>query len=155
MSEIQKQIGDVLEDRPAARVNINSSVADAMEIIESCQSDCVLIFDEHKVKGIFTSRDFLHRVVAEKRLPADTAICDVMTPDPELLNHTDCISYAIERMATCGFRNIAIATDSDRIAMLSVWSVMAHLSEVLNEVQESRQEQDDEILDEMTDLGGG
>jgi hypothetical protein len=31
---------------------------------------------------------------------------------------------------------------------------MAHLSEVLSEVEESRQD-DDDMLDELTDLGGG
>jgi signal-transduction protein with cAMP-binding, CBS, and nucleotidyltransferase domain len=154
LTQIQKQISDVLEGQPAARINIEDNVADALVEMKAKKSDCVLVFDGDDIKGIFTSRDFLHRVAAENQLPSETAIRDVMTSNPEQLQYSDCISYAIERMATCGFRNIPIATESEQLALLSVWDVMAHLSEVLSEVEESRQD-DDDMLDELTDLGGG
>jgi CBS domain-containing protein len=102
--------------------------------------------------GIFTGRDFLNRVAAEKRKPAETLLGEVMTKAPETLGPDDCVSYAIDRMANGGFRNVPIVADGRPVAVISVRDVMTHLAEVFAEIEEG--DADDEMKD-WVDIGGG
>ena len=151
MQQVEKPIADFLDERPAILVAADASVAHAIELMRAEQSSCVLVMENEVLAGIFTERDFLNRVVAARRLPAETKICEVMTPDPKTLRAQDNVSYAIERMASRGFRHIPIIDDDSPAAVLTVWKVMTHLSGMLAEVAEVNAA----VVDEWTDIGGG
>ena len=89
----------------------------------------------------------------KKILPADVKICDVMTPNPDTLSNDDYIGYAIERMARYGYRNIPIENTKQGLVVLTVWNVMTHNSDILADAEEI--ESDREIMEEMSDIGGG
>jgi CBS domain-containing protein len=95
----------------------------------------VLIVEGHVLVGIFTSRDFLNRVAAERRDPGEVALGDVMTPAPKTLRPRDGVAFAINWMAVEGFRNVPIVDDDGRIqGVLTVWDVMRHLDDVFDEI---------------------
>lgn len=150
MQRIQKTISEILRDRPAPAVSPKATVMDAVRAMTSQGLDCVLVVEQGAVVGIFTERDFLNRVAAEGLIPAQTNISDVMTRDPEVLRPDNCISYAIERIATRGYRNVPIVENGRPPAVLTVRDVMKHLSDVLAEVEEA-----DPSDDEYMDFGGG
>jgi CBS domain-containing protein len=151
---IQKTIADFISDEPLPQVAPDQSVEAAVDVMSDTKSDCVLILDGDRLVGIFTERDFLNRVTAKKRPPAQTPIADVMTADPSTLRQKDRISYAINRMAVGGFRNIPIVDENARpVAVLSVRDVMRHLYELFAEVEGDAAKSGE--WDEWTDLGGG
>jgi CBS domain-containing protein len=47
------------------------------------QSSCAVVIIEDKLRGIFTSKDILMRVVAENLPPSETLVETVMTQNPE------------------------------------------------------------------------
>ncbi len=151
MQQIQKQISEVLSDKPDLTIAADASVMDAIDKMTKDHSECLLVVENKEVVGIFTERDFLNRVVGARLIPEETSLRNVMTVNPDTLRPGDCVSYAVERMASRGFRNIPIVDDEDPAAVLTVWDVMSHLSEVLDEVEED----DANDLDEWTDIGGG
>ena len=151
MQQIQKPISEFLSEKPDLTITVDASVTDAVNKMTTDKIECLLVVENNEVLGIFTERDFLNRVVGERLIPADTSIRDVMTSNPETLKIDDSVPYAIERMATRGYRNIPIVGDGKKKAVLTVWDVMSHLSEVLDEIVEIN----DADLDEWTDMGGG
>ncbi len=151
MQQIQKPISDFLGGKAVTTIAANANVLEAINKMSAEHSECLLVIDNDTLIGIFTERDFLNRVVGARLIPADTPILDVMTPEPDTLGTADGVSYAVERMASRGFRNIPIVDDIDPTAVLSVWDVMSHLSEVLVEVDEDSSTN----IDEWTDIGGG
>jgi CBS domain-containing protein len=151
MQQIQKPISEFLSDKPDLTIAADTSVMDAVEKMTREHSECLLVIENEELVGIFTDRDFLNRVVGARLIPADTALRDVMTVNPDTLRPGDGVSYAVERMASRGFRNIPIVDDDNPAAVLTVWDVMSHLSEVVDEVEENN----DIGLDEWTDIGGG
>ena len=151
MQQIQKQISEFLSDKPDLTIAVDASVMDAVNKITADQSECLLVVENEEVVGIFTERDFLNRVVGARLIPAETSLRNVMTVNPDILRPGDGVSYAVERMASRGFRNIPIVDNDNPAAVLTVWDVMSHLSEVLAEVEENS----DSDLDEWTDIGGG
>lgn len=151
MQQIQKPISGFLTGKPALTAGTDVSVLDAITLMKDALSEYLLIVDGNNVAGIFTERDFLNKVVADRLDPSETSIRDVMTADPDTLRPQDNITYAVERMATRGFRNIPIIADEGPAAMLTIWDVMSHLSSVLTEVEENS----NIALEEWMDLGGG
>lgn len=154
MQSIQKTIQEFLSEDALPAAAPDDLVTAAAATMKEKQQDCVLILDGSELVGIFTERDFLYRVTAEQRNPADTKVRDVMTPKPETLRATDSIAYAINRMVVRGFRNIPIVDDSGKpVSVLDVRDVMSHLNEVFAEVSEGGG--GDGEWDEWTDIGGG
>src|SRR6185503_10124115 len=97
--------------------------------------DCVLGLDGDKLVGVFTSRDFLKRVAAPRKDPAQVTLGEVMTPTPRTLRPRDGVGYAINWMAMEGFRNVPIVDDDGHVlGVLTVWDVMRHLGDVFDDI---------------------
>ncbi len=148
---IQKTIAEFTGKRGYTCVAPSESVANVAAAMKKDATDCALVCEPGGVLvGIFTAWDLLSRVAA-RRLPADTTpVSEVMTAKPETLEPEACITYAMNRMAHGGYRNVPIVDSSGRaVANLSVRELMAHLADVFAEL--------DDVPDppEWTDLGGG
>lgn len=88
----------------------------------------ILIVDDNKLVGLFSERDVLTRVVAQGRIPAETPIVDVMTPDPECLCFDDEIVFALNKMTVGGFRHVPILDeDGAPTAVVSMRDVVDHI----------------------------
>jgi CBS domain-containing protein len=146
-------ISEFVSDETVSTIDVDATVMDAISVMTSTHQNYVLVTEKGSTVGLFTDRDLLYRVTSEKRLPGEVAIRDVMTPSPDTLKADDYISYAIEKMARYGFRNIPIVDDTGTTSVLTVWNIMSHMSEILEDVEQI--EKDKEIVDEITDTGGG
>jgi CBS domain-containing protein len=148
---IQKTIGEFLGgNRTFPEVKPTDTVASVVEVMKSYSSDCALVCDGESLVGVFTAWDFLSRVAAPELDATTTRVDEVMTSAPETLAPEACITYAVNRMAHGGYRNIPIVDQSARpIANLTVRDVVSHLADVFAEL--------DDVPDapEWTDLGGG
>jgi CBS domain-containing protein len=56
-----------------------ATVLDAAQLMNERHIGSVLVIDRGRLVGIFTERDVMRRVVAEERLPHETALEEVMT----------------------------------------------------------------------------
>jgi CBS domain-containing protein len=150
---MNKNISEFVSDEAVSTIDVDATVMDAINVMTSTLHNYVLVTEKGSTVGIFTDRDLLYRVTGEKCLPGEIAIRDVMTPNPDTLKADDFISYAIEKMARQGFRNVPIVDDTGTTSVLTVWNIMSHMSEILEDVEQI--EKDKEIVDEITDTGGG
>jgi signal-transduction protein with cAMP-binding, CBS, and nucleotidyltransferase domain len=154
MERIQRTIGEVLGEHSWPELAPTASVAAAVEAMARDGVDCVLIVEEGRVSGVFTARDFLHRIAGARLLPAQVPLSDVMTRNPVVLQREHCITYAINCMATRNIRNVPVVDDAGRpVGVLRVWDVIAHLSDVFEEIAQVPRE--DPSSDMWLDLGGG
>jgi CBS domain-containing protein len=154
MERIQRTIGEVLGDQAWPELSPGATVAAALEAMTRDGIDCVLVVDAGKVVGVFTARDFLHRVAGAGALPHEIPLSEVMTRDPVVMRRHDCVTYAINCMATRNIRNVPVVDDDGRpVGLLRVWDVMAHLSELFEEIAQLPPESPTDDL--WLDLGGG
>ncbi len=155
MTSIQKTISSCIHEGAFSAVSPTTTVLEAILDLRASKRECVLVTENNKIRGIFTERDFLNRVIVCGLSPGKTPISEVMTPNPDTLGTEDSIAFAINRMAVRKFRNIPILDSDDKpLAVLSVRDVIKHLSEVLKEVGENRVA-DSPDWDPWTDIGGG
>jgi len=153
MAQIDQTISEFIADRALPSVAPGDPVAHALEVMRARACDALVVMDLDRLVGIFTERDFLNRVAAPKLDVGTTKVEQVMTAEPETLSPSDSITYAINRMAIHGFRNIPIARpDGPIAAVLTVRDVVAHLSVLFDELRKPSREDD---WREWTDIGGG
>ncbi len=153
MERIQRTVGDLLGDTTWPELAPSATVQAALDAMARDGVDCVLVVEGPTLVGIFTSRDFLYRVAAAGKVPSTVALAEVMTPQPQVLKRHDCVTYAINRMATRNIRNLPIVDDGGRpVGVLRAWDVIGHLSDVFDEIAQTPPETADDM---WLDIGGG
>ncbi|MFI4861397.1 MAG: CBS domain-containing protein [Phycisphaerales bacterium JB063] len=74
-------VGELLAAKEHAVLSVspNTSVLDAAVLMNEKRVGALLVVEGDTMQGIFTERDILRRVVAEKKAPSETAVGQVMT----------------------------------------------------------------------------
>ncbi len=93
----------------------DGTVTEAIRAMQREQAGCVIVTDDgtmnSKLRGIFTERDVLFRIVDRGKNPATLPLSEVMTPDPEVLPEKATVAYVLNKMSVGGFRNVPIVND--------------------------------------------
>jgi CBS domain-containing protein len=128
--------------REALVLPAEATVTEAMRAMQREHRGCVLVTDDgtrnSKLIGIFTERDVLFRIVDRGKNPATLPLCDVMTPDPEVLPETSSVAFVLNKMSIGGFRHVPVVDQEHRprfvVAVRDVveYLVEAFPREVLN-----------------------
>lgn len=103
-------------------VGPNMSLADVAKQMKKNKVVSILIVDkENQIKGIFTERDLLNRVIGCVDDLDSAKIEDFMTKDPNTLLKEDMICFALHDMHMGTYRNIPITNeDGTPYAMLNI-----------------------------------
>jgi CBS domain-containing protein len=160
MRRLEKTIREIGWTHAVPRLDVRERVSRAFDEMSREVHDCVLVLEGGKLAGIFTSRDFLNRVAAERADPDELVLGDVMTPTPCTLRPRDPVAFAINWMAVEGFRNVPILDDTGAVlGVLTVWDVMRHLEAIFDEIDATPRAtppvDDNSQAVSTVDLGGG
>lgn len=71
------------------------TVAEAVGVMNTHRVGCVLVMDTGKLVGVFTERDVLFRVVAQRRDPDQTLVSVVMSAEPVTISPDDTVEDAM------------------------------------------------------------
>lgn len=94
---------DVVTARP------DETVADAVQRMDERRIGAVLVMDGDELKGIFTERDALRRVMASPdRKAATTPVGEVATPDPKVVLEETPIEDCARLVRDYGFRHVPV-----------------------------------------------
>lgn len=160
MRRLQTTIEEIGWTRDIPRLARDARVITAFDAMSCEAHDCVLVMDGERLAGIFTSRDFLNRVAAERGDPKAVSLEAVMTPKPRTLRPRDPVAFAINWMSIEGYRNVPIVDDAGGVlGVLTIWDVMRHLGEIFLEIDATPRDRmphsDTSSVVSMIDIGGG
>ncbi len=130
-------IGDVIRDREPYFVRDTATVQDAAEYMCGRNIGAVCVLDpEGRLKGIFSERDLLRRVVLERQHPEDVRVTEVMSGIDVVIECADTPHEALERMERHGTRHLPVVKGSKWVGMLSMRDIMrVELSEQGDELR--------------------
>lgn len=130
-------IGDVIRDREPYFVRDTTSVFAAAEYMSDRNIGAVCVLDsEGRLRGIFSERDALRRVVLKKLDPAHVPIRDVMSAVDVVIDCSDTPHEALERMERYGTRHLPVVKGNRWVGMLSIRDIMrVELSEQGDELR--------------------
>jgi len=153
MEGLNKCIRDVISEGRPLIMAPRDTVFEAIQAMARHHEAAVLVATTDGLTGIFTERDYLVRVVAAGRSAETTLIGSVMTPDPDTLQLGDSVTYAINRMAVRGYRNVPIVDERGQpVALVGVRDVVGHLAEIFGG---AKKRPVDAQHDPWVDIGGG
>lgn len=113
--------------RKPIKVTPDTTVAEAVAMMNEKSLGCVLVAKGGKLAGIFTERDVLKKVVG-KLDPAKTKVKEVMTTDPQGFQLDDSIAFVLNAMHVGGYRHVPIVSkDKEPLAVVSVKDIMAFI----------------------------
>ncbi len=104
---------------------------------EACGS--VLVCDGDRLRGIFTERDLMTRVVGQGLDPKTTPLNQVMTHDPDRIESTATAREALWRMDELGCRHLPVMEDGHVLGVVSMRDLpIETVAEVLPELERRR-----------------
>ena len=103
----------ITRDRPLVGHPDDTVRTAAEEMAEHCYGS-ILVCDGGKLRGIFTERDLLVRVVAAGRDAARTRLAEVMTREPDTIGGSEPVVEAVRRMDECGYHHLPVL-EEDRL----------------------------------------
>ena len=111
-------------------VNGADSVSSAITLMNRAKIGSVMVLHEHQYTGIFTERDVLTRVLAEKLDPDKTVVRDVMTRDYVSIDENYTLEETMRLMTENRVRHLPVFHDTLLIGMVSIGDVTRKLLEI-------------------------
>jgi len=104
------------QKEPFIQMDDSHTVESAINrMIETKKGAVIIVDDGTTVRGVFTERDVMTKIVAEGRDPAQTVLKDVMTTDVVMLPATSTLDHAIRVMGKNGIRHLPIEDGNHHI----------------------------------------
>ena len=100
---------------PATSVGPSATVIDGIRAMESETVGAVLIVDGDEVKGIFSERDLMLRVILAGKDPETTPISDVMTSPVLTIEKSTAQDDALKLMWERHVRHLPVVGDSGQV----------------------------------------
>ena len=108
-------------DVPATTVTKETTVIEAVDAMVKNRVGAVAVVEQGYLKGIFTERDVMIRVVQARRNPETTRVAEVMTSPVQTIAADTSSTEALSQMVEQHIRHLPITDGSGRIlGMLSI-----------------------------------
>lgn len=108
-------------------VGPSATVLDAALLMNEHKIGAVVVLDEGRVVGMFTERDVLRRIVAERRDPAATRVAEVMTSEVVCCRPETTLDEARIAMKERRIRHLPVVNAEGRLeGLISIGDLNAH-----------------------------
>jgi len=111
---------DIVRNRNPATLPPSATVRDACRCMRDRRIGAVLVTEgDHRLLGIFTGRDALHRVLAEGKSAARTKLAEVMTRNPDTMPPGRTAIEPLRLMEGGRYRHVPIVDGSKVVGIVS------------------------------------
>jgi CBS domain-containing protein len=124
MDMFSTPVRSLIEPHKLLVASSESTVREATELMASRGVGAVLVVDREELRGIFTERDVVFRVVARGLDPDATRLSSVMTPDPKTIAPEKSYGVAMAVMHENGFRHLPVVDKGVPIGVVSSRSAL-------------------------------
>lgn len=116
-----KDLPEIAErSRTLVSIGAESTVTQAAKLMADKRIGALLVLENGAVKGIFTERDILSKIVSRGVNPDETKVQDVMTANVVTARLDEPLSDCLDKMSSGKFRHLPIVDeDGTAMAMLS------------------------------------
>lgn len=94
----------------------------------------VIVADAGTPEGIVTEWDYLLKIVAEGRDPAQSTLGDIMTPGLITVKGSDGLESVARTMTEQGVRRVMVLQDGQVLGVITSRTILARLEEYVNRI---------------------
>jgi CBS domain-containing protein len=128
-----------LQDRKLFHVGENDTVASVVRRMAELHVGAILVLEGEQLRGVFSERDLMKRVVLEKLDPELTVVKSVMSTDIASIDEMASVEEALEAMHAHNCRHLPVTRGTRVVAFLSMRDLMnyelARKTEDLNHME--------------------
>ncbi|MBU3746513.1 MAG: hypothetical protein RL585_1845 [Pseudomonadota bacterium] len=131
-------VNEVLASKQFGLIHTNPDVIvkDAMNLMIEKHIHCLVVYENEKMCGIISDRDYAHKIVAKGLDPEQVKVGDIMTRNVITINRTASIADCMKIMSEHRFRHLPVAEGEDIVGMISMTDVMRVMMASADEDQE-------------------
>jgi signal-transduction protein with cAMP-binding, CBS, and nucleotidyltransferase domain len=118
------RIQDILAGRNLFSVQVNQSVADVARYMAELHVGAILVLDHGELRGLFSERDLMTRVVVERRNPESTPVSAVMSTELATIEEASTVEEALECMNHHKCRHVPVMREGQVCGFLSMRDLM-------------------------------
>jgi CBS domain-containing protein len=132
-------ISDLLKNQVLISAEGHQTVLEVARMMVQHNIGAVPVLLEGQLKGIFSERDLMSRVVVGGKDPARTKVTQVMTEDPLTVAPNDSLETCMTLMKRHGFRHLPVCVGNELKGVISLRDILLHnLDEKDDEVRMMR-----------------
>ncbi len=121
------QLKDILHGRALFSAEAGETVAQVAARMAALNVGAILVLDtQGDLRGVFSERDLMKRVVVEGLDPERTRVEHVMTTDLTKAEESDTLEQAMELMRRCGCRHLPVMRDGRAAGFISMRDLMLY-----------------------------
>jgi signal-transduction protein with cAMP-binding, CBS, and nucleotidyltransferase domain len=130
------RIQDVIRGRDLFSVQVNQSVADVARRMADLRVGAILVLDREELRGLFSERDLMTRIVVEGRNPETTPVSAVMSTNLATIDESATLDEALECMNQHNSRHLPVMSQNRVTGFLSMRDLMNYeLESKIEELQ--------------------
>jgi CBS domain-containing protein len=114
-----RDVGALIAGQDTVTLAPAASAQEAAEAMAERRIGAIAVVEDGKLRGIFTERDLLNRVVAKGLQPREVRLEEVMTKDPVTVESDTAVVPCIEIMFNRKFRHMPVTRDGRVVGVLS------------------------------------
>ena len=118
------RVSDLIDHRDLFFVEEHDSVAAVARTMADLHVGAILVLNGQELRGVFSERDLMKRVVVEERDPAATRVGEVMTKEVATIDNSASIEQAMEAMQTHNCRHLPVMCGRRVAGFLSMRDLM-------------------------------
>lgn len=128
------RVRDVVHQCQLFSVEEHQSVADVAKTMAGFHVGAILVLKGAELRGIFSERDLMMRVVLERRDPEQTPVGEVMSTSVHTIDECATPEEAMEAMQANNCRHLPVTREGRVVAFLSMRDLMNY--EVARQTEE-------------------
>jgi len=109
--------------REVVTVDENSSVKEAVEIMNEFQIGSLIVLERGKAKGIVTERDFLRRVIAGAKDVMNTKVKEIMTTPLVVVEPSTDLEEAVKLMFQNKIKKLAVVDANKLVGIVTLTDI--------------------------------
>ncbi len=138
-------VREVMTHHPVV-IDVNKSVLDAVKKMLKSGVGSVIVIDKEKVvRGIFTEKDVIARVVAKKKDPEKTKIKQVMTKKPVVINQWLDLEEVAEIMNKKNVRRLPVVEKGKLIGLITEKDMLKVEPQIIDVLKEKMRIREPEL----------
>lgn len=108
-------------------IHPDSSVYDALELLEDKNLGSLVVVENGKLIGIFTERDYARKVILKGRSSQETTVRDIMTDRPIFVNLDTSIDVCMQIMTDKYIRHLPVVYDGELVGVISIGDLVKNI----------------------------
>ncbi len=128
------QLKDILHNREMFSVQPGQTVAAVAAHMAAVNVGAIPVIENNELRGVFSERDLMKRVVLSGRDPQQTLVGEVMSTNLTKADEETTSEEAMELMRRCGCRHLPVMRSGEVVGFISMRDLM------LDELEQNAEE---------------